>query len=52
MSNLTRAKVVVAGAGVAIWGFGIRMGDERLKWAGVALLGAAFLLRFVGPRQR
>ena len=52
MSNLTRAKLVVGGVGVAIWGVGVRMGDERLKWAGVALLGAAFLLRFLGPRQR
>lgn len=51
MTNLTRAKLFVGGAGIAVWGIGVRMGDERLKWTGIALLAAAFLLRFLNPRR-
>ena len=51
MTNLTRAKLLVGGLGIAVWGVGVRMGEERLKWAGIALLGVAFLLRFLSPRR-
>jgi hypothetical protein len=51
MTNLTRAKLVVGGVGVAVWGIGVRMGEERLKWAGIALLAGAFLLRFLNTRR-
>ena len=52
MTNLTRLKLLVGGAGIAIWGWGVRMGDDRYKWVGVALLAGAFLLRFVNRRER
>ena len=45
MTPLTRIKLLVAVAGVCVWAVGVQMGEERLKWAGIALLAVAFLLR-------
>jgi len=50
MTRLTRVKLIVAAAGVSIWAVGVRVGDERLKWAGIAILVAAFLLRLLNDR--
>jgi hypothetical protein len=50
MTRLTLAKLVVGGIALAVWAVGVRLGDERLKWGGIALLGAAFLLRFLNPK--
>lgn len=47
MTPLTRMKLVVAATGVCVWGVGVRLGEERLKWAGIALLAIAFLLRLL-----
>lgn len=52
MSNLTRIKLVVGALGIAIWGVGIRLGDDRLRWAGIGLLAGAFLLRLLNGRTR
>lgn len=51
MTRLTRLKLLVAAAGVIMWGFGVRWQDERVTWVGVALLAAAFFLRFLGRRE-
>lgn len=45
MTSLTRVKLLVAAAGVSVWGVGVRLGDDRLRWGGVALLALAVLLR-------
>jgi hypothetical protein len=52
VTRLTLAKVIVGGVALAIWVAGVRLGDERLKWGGIALLGAAFLLRFLNPKAK
>lgn len=52
MSRLTRLKLVLAAVGVGIWAVGARLGDDRITWAGLALLAGAFLLRFLNPRDR
>ncbi|HEY0971735.1 MAG TPA: hypothetical protein VGE02_12270 [Gemmatimonadales bacterium] len=52
MNRLTRLKVVVAAVALVVWAVGARLGDERLTWAGLALLAGAFLLRFLNPRDR
>ena len=46
----TRVKLLVAGAGLSVWGIGVRYGDERFRWAGIALLAIAFLLRLFRRR--
>ena len=50
MTQLTRTKLLVAVAGAAVWVWGVRSGDERLRWAGIALLVLAFLLRLLNRR--
>ena len=50
MTQLTRVKLLVAGAGLSVWGIGVRYGDDRFRWAGVALLAIAFLLRLLRRR--
>ena len=45
-------KAANAGAGIIMWGLGVRFQDRRVTWVGIALLAAAFLLRFVDRRER
>lgn len=41
------AKAVLAFAGITVFLLGIRFGNDVLRWTGVGLVAAAFLLRFV-----
>ena len=50
MTRLTQAKLAVGLVALAIWGWGVRVDDERIRWMGIALLVVAFLLRFLNPR--
>ena len=50
MSRVAQAKLALAAAALAAFAWGVRTGDRRATWAAMALLAAAFLLRFVGPR--
>jgi hypothetical protein len=50
VTRLTAAKLGIGAVALALWGVGVRLGDERLKWAGIALLVAAFFLRFLNPK--
>jgi hypothetical protein len=49
VSALTRAKVVLALAGLVLFGVGVRLERTELRWAGLAVVVAAWLLRFVRP---
>ncbi len=51
MTPLTRIKLATAAAGVVVWAVGVRIGEERLKWAGIAILAVAFLLRLLNNRH-
>ena len=50
--TLTRLKLALALMAAILFGYGIRVDAPNLRWAGVALLVLAVLLRFVGPRAR
>ena len=50
-SRLTVAKLVMGLAGIALFGTGIRLDEPGLRWAGVAIVGLAWLLRFVRRRD-
>lgn len=52
MEPITVAQLALAVIGVVVWGYGTRMGDSRVGWAGIILLAAASLLRFVKRRRR
>ena len=47
MRRLLAARLVLAGIGVAIWGYGTAAGQERLRFAGMGILAVVLLLRFV-----
>lgn len=48
---LSMAKVGFAVAGIATFGVGIRIDNDRVRWAGITLVAIAWLLRFLGPRS-
>lgn len=50
MRTLTSVKLGLAIAGIAIWGYGTRIEDERIQWAGIAVVALAVVLRFIRPR--
>jgi hypothetical protein len=43
-------KIACALAGVGIFAYGVRSEDPVVRWVGIALVIAAFLLRFVKKR--
>ena len=45
------AKLVIAGAGVAVFLTGVRTEIVYLRWIGIGLVAVAFLLRFLGRRD-
>lgn len=44
----TRLKLMLAIAGLAVFFLGARAGNMQLRWAGIGLVTAAWLLRFAG----
>jgi hypothetical protein len=48
VSQVQLAKLILAVAGIVVFLFGIRTGLDVLRWTGIVLVAAAFLLRFVG----
>jgi hypothetical protein len=51
MTNRTTIKLTLALAGIALFGAGIRMGNNALRWAGLACVAVAWLLRFSKVRS-
>jgi hypothetical protein len=47
MNRATSTKLVLAAAGLVVWGLGIRANDSVLQYVGIGLLVVAVLLRFV-----
>jgi len=46
MTNRTIIKFTLALVGIVLFGASIRLGDDRLRWAGIAFVAVAALLRF------
>jgi hypothetical protein len=51
MTPVTAAQLALAVIGLVVWGWGTRSGDPRVGWAGIAMLVAASLLRFLKRRM-
>lgn len=47
MTRLTQAKVALALVGLALFGFGARVDNAWLRWAGIVVVAVAWFLRFV-----
>ena len=52
MRPLALAKLVLAAAGLLVWGYGARAEVSVYQWTGVGLVFAAFALRFAERRPR
>ena len=50
MNGVVVARIVVAVAGIIVWAYGARYDHATARWIGIALIAAAMLLRFAGPR--
>ena len=51
MSALTQLKLGLAVAGLILWGYGVRVDVNWLRWTGIGFLAAAAIMRFIGPRS-
>lgn len=49
-SRVTAAKLVAVLVGVALFGTGIRWDEPGMRWAGIAIVALAWLLRFARHR--
>jgi hypothetical protein len=52
VTTLTRAKIALALIGVVLFGAGVRLERNELRWIGLGFVVGAWLLRFAGPRER
>lgn len=50
VKRLLLARIVLVGIGVAVWGYGFRIDDSRIRLAGILALAVSLLLRLV-PRR-
>ena len=46
----TEIQLILAAAGLFVWGYGARNEDRRLTWIGIAFFAAATALRFFKKR--
>ncbi len=46
MTNVLKARIALAVIAVLVWGYGYRLDDVRLRWAGIAILAVVLVLRF------
>ncbi|MFA6168232.1 MAG: hypothetical protein WC700_16540 [Gemmatimonadaceae bacterium] len=46
MTSRTTIKLALALSGIALFGAGIRLHADAYRWAGIALVAVAWLLRF------
>jgi hypothetical protein len=48
---LTLARLAFAVTGIIVVGIGIRVESAELRWSGIGLLAAAWLMRFAKDRE-
>jgi uncharacterized membrane protein len=52
LTRLSVAKITFAIVGIAVFGAGIRLDNDWVRWAGIALVAVAWVLRFSGRRDQ
>lgn len=52
MNRLTTARLSFAASGIAVWGWGYNHDQPKVRVAGMALMVAALILRWVARRRR
>ena len=51
MQRRSVAQLALAIIAVIVWGYGVRVDDERLRWIGIGCFAAAFVLRLFKRRE-
>ena len=51
MSTLTRVKIALALIGLVLFGAGVRLEHQELRWVGLGFVVVAWLMRFARPRK-
>ncbi len=51
MTEQVVAKLLIAGAGIAVFLTGVRVNSDLMRWIGIGLVTVAFLMRFLGRRR-
>ncbi len=49
---MIRVRLLLLVAGAVAFGVALRNGTEWMRWAGIALVAAALVLRFMGQAKR
>ena len=52
MRRLDLARLVIAGIGLIVWGYGTHAGEPITRLVGIGVFAVALLLRFARPRER
>jgi hypothetical protein len=52
VTSRATVKLVLAGVGILVWGYGARAELRVYEWTGVALVFAAFALRFLSRGRK
>lgn len=52
LSKLSIAKIALVLSGILTFGTGIRTQNNSARWAGIALVAVAWVLRFAAPRAQ
>lgn len=52
MKRLALIKLVIAVAGILVWGYGARVDSDRIRLAGMIVIAAAVALRFLPASAR
>lgn len=50
MYSMNTAKLVLAVIGIAVFLIGAQMGNSTVRWTGIGLVAAGFIVRFAGRR--
>jgi hypothetical protein len=50
MTTITKVKLALVGLGLAGFAVGVRLDDARWRYAGIACIAIAWVMRFVRPR--
>ncbi len=50
MTRLLYARIALTLTAIAVWGYGLRYDDSRMRFAGMAILAVVVALRFVPHR--
>jgi hypothetical protein len=51
MISVITLRLVLAAIGLILFIYGVRTGDERMRWAAIAFVAVAVLLRVITPRR-